>query len=196
MKGRTGERAFVLLIISFLMTPCFLGAEEGISLREKGTQEIGFGSGYGRSFESNRHVDSVPLNLRWGCVLTESKGHSFLKGNWELLLEGSVSYLFHDQKKYGLGVNGLIRYNFLSGKRLVPFLQAGFGVWHSNLDMHNFPNDFNFCPQGGGGIQYFIKKDMAIQWEYRLQHYSNAGLNDKNAGLNLNNFWIGGAYFF
>jgi hypothetical protein len=196
MKGRIGEIAFIFLTISFLMTPCFLGAEEGIPLREKGTQEIGFGSGYGWSIESNRHVESVPLNLRWGCVLTEPKGSSFLKGNWELLLEGSVSYLFHNQRKYGLGANGLIRYNFLSGKRLVPFLQAGFGVWHSNLDMHNFPNDFNFCSQGGGGLQYFIKKDMAIQWEYRLQHFSNASLKDNNAGLNLSNFWIGCAYFF
>ena len=122
MKERVGEIARILLIIGFLMIPCSLGAEEGMPLLEKGTKEIGFGSGYGWSYASNRHVESVPFNFRWGCVLTEKKGSSFWKGNWELLIEGSVSYLFHNQKKYGLGANGLIRYNFLSGKRWVPFL--------------------------------------------------------------------------
>jgi len=195
-KASVGTIVFILLTIVVLAIPRLSVAGEGTPLVEKGTREISFGSGYGWSFQSNRHVESVPFNLRWGCVFTDPKGSSFWQGNWELLLEGTVNYLFHDQRKYGIGANGLIRYNFLSGKRVIPFLQAGFGVWHSNLKMHGFPNDFNFCSQGGGGLQYFVKKNVAIQGEYRLQHYSNAGLKAHNSGLNLANFWMGCAYFF
>jgi opacity protein-like surface antigen len=191
MIERAGKLAVILLICIFLMIPNSSSAEEGLNLLTKGTQELGFGSGYGWSFNSNRYVESVPLNFYWGCILTDPKGSSFLKGNWEMLIEGNASTLFHGQKKYGIGIAGLIRYNFLTGKRLMPYIQGGVGVWHTNLKMHDFPNDFNFCSQGGVGIQYFLKKSIAIRGEYRFQHFSNADLYDKNAGWNMNNFWVG-----
>jgi len=186
----------ILLIFLFLMIPNFSSAEEDLNLLSKGTQELGFGSGFGWSFDSNRNVNKVPFSFYWGCIFTDPKSFFFLKGNWEFLWEGSVSYLFHNQKKYSLGLSGLIRYNLLTGKRLIPYIQGGVGVWHTNLKMHDFPNDFNFCSQGGVGIQYFLKKDIAIRGEYRFQHFSNAGLYDKNAGLNMNNFWFGCSFFF
>lgn len=196
MKNGMKRSVVILWIMSVLIVPMPALADETMNLLEKGSREIGLGTGYGWSIESNRHIESVPLNLRWGCVLTDPKGSSFFKGNWELLVESSVSYLFHNQGKYGIGVAGLIRYNFLAGKCIVPFVQAGVGVWHTNLKMHGFPNDFNFCSQGGAGIQYFINRKMAILGEYRIQHLSNASLYENNAGLNLSNFWIGYAYYY
>jgi opacity protein-like surface antigen len=191
-----GKAAVFLSIISFLVIPNLSLAEENMHFLQKGTQEIGLGSGYGWSIDSNQYVASVPLNFHWGCIFTDPKGPSFLKGNWEVIAEGSFSYLFHGQRKYGIGIAGLIRYNFLAGKRLAPYIQGGVGIWHTNLEMHNFPNDFNFSPQGGVGIQYFITRNTAIQGEYRYQHFSNANLYKDNAGLDMNNFWIGYAYYF
>ncbi len=186
----------VLLLIGFLAIPQISFSEDNLNYLEKGTREIGISTGYGFSKGAERYVESVPLNLHWGCVFTDPKGKSIFRGNWEFLVEGSLNYLFHGQRKYGIGATGLIRYNFLAGKRLVPYLQAGVGILHTNLEMHNFPNDFNFSPQAGLGIQYFISKNTAIRGEYRLQHISNAGLYQNNTGLNMNNFWIGYAYFF
>lgn len=186
----------LLLAIGLLLFPHALLAKEEGDLLAKGTQEIGISSGYGWSTGSERHVNAVPLNVRWGCVFTDPQGSSFYRGSWEMLVEGSGSYLYHDQRGYGIGVNGLLRYNLLAGKRFIPFLQGGVGVWHSNLDMHNFPSDFNFCSQGGAGASYFLTTKAALQAEYRFQHYSNASFYKNNGGLNLNNFWIGCAYFF
>jgi len=185
-----------LLVIAFLAVPQISFSEEHVTYLERGTREMGISTGYGFSIDAERYVESVPLNVHWGCVLTDPKGKSFYRGNWEYLVEGSLSYLFHGQRKYSIGATGLIRYNFLTGKRLVPFVQGGVGVVHTNLDMHNFPNDFNFSSQAGLGVQYFISKNAAIRGEYRLQHISNAGLYENNTGLNMNNFWIGYAYFF
>jgi len=196
MKTKIIRTVFIYSVISFLLVPKVSFAEEKMNPLKKGTQELGIGIGYGSSIDSERYVESVPLNIHWGCIFTDPKGSSFFKGNWEVLVEGSISYLFHNQNKYGIGVAGLIRYNFFAGKKLVPYIQAGVGVWHTNLDMHNFPNDFTLSPQGGVGIQYFIKKNMAIRGEYRFQHFSNAGLYKNNTGLHMNNFWVGYAHFF
>ncbi|MCD6353388.1 MAG: acyloxyacyl hydrolase [Proteobacteria bacterium] len=196
MRSKKDTVAFVLLFIGFLAFPQISLSEDNVNYLEKGTREIGISTGYGFSRDAERYVESVPLNLHWGCVFTDPKGKSFYRGNWEYLVEGSLSYLFHGQRKYSIGATGLIRYNFLAGKRLVPYVQAGAGILHTNLEMHNFPNDFNFSSQAGLGIQYFISKNTAIRGEYRLQHISNAGLYENNTGLNMNNFWIGYAYFF
>lgn len=189
-------KVIALLAFALLMVSHALLAEETTDALAKGTQELGISSGYGWSTKADRHVHAVPLNVRWGCVFTDPQGSSFYRGVWEGLVEGSVSYLFHGQRCYGIGINGLLRYNLLAGKKFVPFVQAGVGVWHSNLDMHNFPSDFNFCSQGGAGFSYFLTGKTAVQAEYRFQHYSNASLYKNNGGLNMNNGYIGCAFFF
>ena len=197
MKKRMVKFIFSFVGLSLIMMPGFSSwAEENAGFLQKGTRELGLEIGYGWSESSNRFVESIPISFHWGCILTNPIGPYFLKGNLEMLGEGSFSYLFHKQRKYGVGVSGLIRYNFLAGKRLVPYIQGGLGIWHTNFKMHGFPNDFNFSPQGGVGVQYFIKRNMAIQGEYRFRHFSNAGFYEHNSGLNMNNFWIGCAYFF
>lgn len=186
----------VLLAIGLLVIPHVLLAEEVGDPLTKGTQEIGISSGYGWSIGAERCINAVPLNVRWGCMFTDPQGCSFFRGIWEVLVEGSGSYLYNGPRAYGIGINGLLRYNFLAGKRFIPFFQGGVGVWHSNLDMHNFPSDFNFCSQVGPGVSFFLTTKAALQAEYRLQHYSNASLYKNNSGLNMSNFWVGCAYFF
>ena len=78
----------------------------------------------------------------------------------------------------------------------VPFVQGGIGVWHSNIDYPNFPNDFNFSPQAGVGIQYFTCTCMSFHIEYRIQHFSNAGTRSDNPGLDFNNVLAGISWYF
>jgi opacity protein-like surface antigen len=186
----------LILAIGLLVLPHLLLAEEPGDPLTKGTREVGISSGYGWSKDANRNVNAVPLNVRWGCVFTDPQGSSFYRGVWEGLVEGSASYLFHGQRTYGIGINGLLRYNLLVSKKFVPFLQAGVGICNSGLEMHNFPSTFNFCSQGSAGLSYFLTKEMALQGEYRFQHYSNAGFYADNSGMNMANFWFGCAYFF
>jgi hypothetical protein len=196
MRNKARYLFFSLALIVGLAVPVFALAEEAVYSLEKGMKGIEVGTGYGWSIGSGRHVQSIPLNLRWGCIFTDPMGPSYFRGNWEWLVEGSASYLFHDQNKYGLGINGLIRYNLITKSRLAPFIQGGMGVWYTNWIMDRFPNDFNFGSQGGGGLQYFLNKRTSIMGEYRFQHFSNAGFYSHNKGLNLNNCWFGCAFYY
>jgi len=194
MKGIIRQGLIMLLMLA--LTPFFSQAGDGAYLLKKGTKEIGMGSGFAASFSSNRTVNMIPLDLRYGVVVTDPLGSSFLKGNVELLGEATGDYVFHNQRKYGVGVSGLIRYNLLWKDCFKPFIEAGIGVYHTNLKMEDFPNDFNFLSQGGIGVNWFVSPSIAIQLDYRIQHLSNAGIYDDNSGLNLQKGGLGIAYFF
>lgn len=196
MKVSTLMQRYTLLLMTLLFVPqlCFGG--ERSPLLPKGTSEIGMATGYGWSFDTLEHIDTIPVMIHWGYVFSEVQGSSLLRGNWEALLEGNFHYLFKGRHQYGIGIAGLVRYNFLSGSRWVPFAEAGIGMWHSNVDMGSFPNDYNFSPQAGVGIQYFLQKSMSIKAEYRVQHFSNASLKESNPGLNFQNFLFGVSYYY
>jgi hypothetical protein len=195
MKGRTERWVGILFVVCLVFIPSFSWADDDAYLLKKGTKEIGIGSGFATSFDSNRNIDMVPLDIRYGIVLTDPIGPSFLKGNFEILGEATYDYIV-DQGGYGIGLSALFRYNFLTSDCFKPFLQVGIGVYHTNLSMKDFPNDFNFLSQAGVGFNLFISPKVALQANFGVQHLSNASLYEHNAGLNLYKGGLGLAYFF
>jgi len=195
MKGRTEGWVGILFVVCLVFIPNFSWAEDDAYLLKKGTKEFSIGSGFATSFDSNESIDMVPLDIRYGCVFTDPLGPSFLKGNFEILYEATYDYVL-DQDRYGLGLSALMRYNFLWTDCFKPFFEVGIGVYHTNLSMEDFPNDFNFLSQGGVGFNLFVSSNVALQVDYRVQHLSNASLYKHNAGLNMYKGGLGIAYFF
>ena len=186
----------MLYLIGMFLVPQIAVAEDFPDLLKKGTKEFGISTGHGWSFDSPETIKTVPFNIHWGCVLSGRCGSSWYGGNWELLGEGSFNYLYHNRNQYGIGIACLLRYNFLNRSAWVPFVQGGVGFWHSNVDVHNFPNEYNFSPQCGVGIQYFLCQCMSVRAEYRLQHFSNASLRSDNPGLNFQNVLVGISWYY
>jgi hypothetical protein len=187
---------YLLVITGLLIVPQISYSQDFYDLLEKGTQEIGVETGYGRSFQRSVRVDTVPFNVHWGRVISKRMGSSWYEGCWEVLVEGNFNYLYHKRNQYGIGVTGLVRYNFARKSAWVPYVQGGMGVWHSNIDLPKFPNDFNLSPQAGIGLQYFICPCMSWRIEYRIQHFSNAGTRGHNSGLNFNNVLVGVSWYY
>lgn len=97
---------------------------------------------------------------------------------------------------YGVSITPVIfRWNFLtSSKRWQPWIQAAGGVIYTT---HKFPPDqlvpkgtpggtsvWNFSPQGGGGIHYFVRPRRSIDLGVNGVHISSASLGDRNPGVN------------
>jgi hypothetical protein len=194
MKRRTERWVGIFFVVCLVFISSFSWAEDDAYLLNKGTQEIEIGSGFAKSFSSNRNIDMVPLDIRYGIVLTDPTGPSILKGNFEILGEATYDYIV-EQGGYGVGLSALFRYNFLISDCFKPFVQVGIGAYNTNLSMKNFPNDFNFLSQGGVGFNLFISPKVALQVDYRVQHLSNAGLYNHNSGLNMLKGGFGIAYF-
>ena len=53
----------------------------------------------------------------------------------------------------------------------------------------------DFSYQGGAGIQYFLRKDLALMAEYRYHHVSNAGTDACNEPINSSKFLIGFSFY-
>lgn len=89
----------------------------------------------------------------------------------------------------------LLRWDFATGtRRILPFIQGGGGLIWTN---HKFPpvgpfpapghqgtSVWNFTPQFGVGLQYFLKPKRSITFNANAIHISNASLGDANPGVN------------
>lgn len=97
---------------------------------------------------------------------------------------------------YGASLTPVIfRWNFLThSRRIQPWFQAAGGLIYTT---HKFPPDilvqhgkpggtsvWNFSPQGGGGIHYFLRPGRSIDLGVNGVHISSASLGDKNPGIN------------
>jgi lipid A 3-O-deacylase len=93
----------------------------------------------------------------------------------------------------------ILRWNFAASGRVVPWAQGGGGLIWTN---HKYPpfggppyivyNDgpqantsvWNFTPQFGVGVHYFVRPRRSIDFGANAVHISSASLGDKNPGVN------------
>ncbi len=116
---------------------------------------------------------------------------------------GSVVLPYNGGTFSGVSITPIVlRWDFQPGKHLVPYVQAAGGLLWTN---HKFPPDvivpegvpggtsvWNFTPQGGFGLHYFVRDRQAIDFEASVVHISSASLGDRNPGVNASlQFQIG-----
>lgn len=99
---------------------------------------------------------------------------------------------------YGVSIMPVIfRWNFLTRSRKVqPWFQAAGGLIYTT---HKYPPNilsnptlgidggtcvWNFSPQGGVGIHYFLKQGRSMDLGVNAVHISSASLGDRNPGVN------------
>jgi len=91
----------------------------------------------------------------------------------------------------------IFRWNFLAkSRRIQPWFQGAGGLIYTT---HKYPPNvlsnpadkidggtsvWNFAPQGGGGIHYFIRPKRSIDIGVNGVHISSASLGDRNPGVN------------
>jgi lipid A 3-O-deacylase len=102
------------------------------------------------------------------------------------------------QTIYGGGFNLLLRYDFATGTRMVPFLEGEAGSLLSTPQSTDRRSQFraskfNFTLQVAPGLRDFLNKRAALSLEYRFHHISDANTTKHNPGLNsdfvLLGFW-------
>ncbi len=85
----------------------------------------------------------------------------------------------------------ILRWDFAAKGKFVPLVQGAGGLLWTN---HKYPPDYyapyggtsvwNFTPQFGVGINYFIKPKRSISFAANAVHISSASLGDHNPGVN------------
>lgn len=164
--------------------------------------------GLGTSGETGDHF--LNAGFRLGKVLTSAEGPGVLRGQFEYAIE-LIPYwqAFTPKQTYiltqpntlvirqvttggtysGLSMTPImLRWNLVRWKRAMPWVQGAGGLIWTN---HKFPPNgsrgtsvWNFEPQFGLGIHYFVRPGQAITFAANAVHISSASLGDSNPGVN------------
>ncbi len=165
-----------------------------------GTQSVGFetGAGYGlKIFGAKKHHDLALASLSYGYMLGSVDGEDhWYRGNWELRGELLSGAQFSPNDDWLVGLTPHLRYNFATGTRWIPFVDAGAGVSATSIGHPDLSHYFEFNLQAGAGVRYFIRDNVALSVEARYLHMSCAGMSTPNLGLNNVNGMVGLNWFF
>jgi hypothetical protein len=168
---------------------------------KKGTWEltplVGGGSGFGK----RSSTQFLYGQFRIGRVLSADHGSGWIRGNFEFASDLTPLFIVMQppQTTYGGGFSPVVlKWNFTSGRRMVPFVELTGGALWTTQDVPFGTNNFNFTPQGGFGIHFLRKNNpkQAITFSSKFLHVSNAGIADANSGVNASiQFLLGYTWF-
>ena len=158
--------------------------------------EFAFLSGYGishRYFGATRtQVQTWDAILRFGHFLSDEVGKgSWYQGRHEILLELPYHLgLDHDGRSM-VGGYVLGSWKFTGMKEVAPYVFAGGGILYVDLGLPTMGSKLDFSYQGGTGLQYFLRPDVALMAEYRYHHVSNADTATPNEPINSSKILLG-----
>ena len=160
--------------------------------------ELLAGGGVGMAIFGSKHRhDWIAGALQCGWVFTDVLGPDrWYRGNWELLAEVFGGEQFEPDWAYFVGAAPLLRYDFATGSRWVPFFDFGAGATATDIRNGDLSTTFEFNLQAGAGTHLFLRKDLALTLQYRFIHLSNAGIQFPNLGVNTSTFLLGVSWFF
>lgn len=152
------------------------------------TESIGVSAGatYGLAvFGSVQAHDLALAILSYGHMLGSVKGEGhWYRGNWELRGELLTGAQFSPESQWLVGLTPHLRYNFATGTRWIPFIDAGAGVTATGIGPPDLSGTFEFNLQAGVGVRWLLNDHLALSVEGRYLHLSCAGIHDPNLGLN------------
>jgi len=175
---------------------------EARNVMTKGTVELGGALGYaqgttvvGNGPSANR--SAVFVMPRLGMVLTDPLGTGWWQGNVEFLVQPVFARFTQPFAAEAAGGSFLLKYNFLSFGRWVPFWDVGVGMIWTNLAprIPEQSTQFEFVLETGPGVHYFVTDRITWTMGVRLHHISNSNLGDRNTGINGVLPYIGLSFF-
>jgi opacity protein-like surface antigen len=147
--------------------------------------------------------DYWQTNLRFIWMLDPEKTARKigLKGNFDFIFELTSSFIYDGPGNVIAGVTGILRYDFFrSYERFRFYAQAGVGMVytdaHEDLSQALIGNPIEFTPQLSVGTRYLLNKHWSLDIEAMFHHISNAGMDDRNKGVNALGGFLGVTYCF
>jgi lipid A 3-O-deacylase len=175
--------------------------QDGVGLGfRKGVSEAGLsvGPGVGSSILGSTEAHDLLLaKVHYGKVFSEvMAGGKWYSGNWEWLAEAFGGAQWNPDQAYVIGLTPVLRYNFATGTRWMPFFDAGAGGTLTDIGRPDLGGNFQFNLQTGPGVHWFVDKGTVLTMQYRFLHISNASIQDPDHGVNTSVFYVGIARFF
>jgi len=188
----------ICLLLVFIASPVWSESNATSSTEKphKWLKEIGFLTGYGTASLEKKSADYevIPILPRFGFDINPIKGN--IGGDLELIAEPIMNIVISPDANVEFGASFLLKYSGHITSRIAPYIEGGIGMVNTTQHTHEQGTQFNFLPQVGAGLQFFLNNNLALTGGYRYRHMSNAGLSDDNSGINHHFILVGVSYFF
>ena len=206
----TSTAHHLLLLIALgglLFAPAFAGSEEAPvtpdarSIAQRGGIEVGAAVGYLQGVKAigsdSANRSAGYLLPRIGMVVTDQLGTGYLTGNVTLMFEPFYAAYYQPFGASAAGGALVVKYNFLSFGRWMPYWDMGAGMLWTDLAprIAEQSTPFNFVLEMGPGLQYFATEQLALTVGSRFHHFSNAGTGERNDSLNSILTYVGMSFF-
>jgi opacity protein-like surface antigen len=186
---RISVKPIAVLAILFLPSLCF-GADVGVTSTQVMAGYVISPVVIGTSSRPDLNYVMTNVRVEW---------MRFAK-NFRMLAEATYSKTTTGPSGYLVGGTLLLRYDFDPIGKLIPYAQVGAGILYTNLDRDYSQdlvgNEIEFNPQASLGLRYAIHKKLSLDVEGMFHHVSNAGLGDRNTGVNAIGCLLGLTYYW
>jgi lipid A 3-O-deacylase len=167
---------------------------------QKGTWELGLFTGGGIGLGKSDNTQFFYAGGRAGRVLTSDHFSGIFRGNFEWAVEVMPIYVVFPPNSavYGGSIKPAIwKWNFTSGKKIVPYFAPEGGVVFSRSNIPpGVTSQINFTPGAAFGAHVFVKPKRALLFEVEFGHLSSASLGPHNPGYNATlTFTVGYTWF-
>jgi len=170
----------------------FLGSAQNLTI------EAGAAAGMA-SLGSHQAHDLALLSASYGHMLGGVVGGDhWYRGNFEGRIELFGGMQFHpdvDTDGWLVGLTPHLRYNFATGTRWIPFVDAGAGATAMGIGPPDVSGTFEFNLQASAGVHWFLRDNLALTTDVRYTHYSCAGIHSPKSGINTVVFMLGLTWF-
>jgi len=163
-------------------------AEKESTDKPRWLKEVGIFTGYASGkLEEKPDYELIPMIFRFGFDLNPfiNKFGLDTKGLLEFQLEPFINTVINPNNNVEVGSNFLLKYGFPLTKKIYPYVEAGLGMLYMSQHTREQATQYNFLPQGGAGIMYFLKDNLAVSAGYRYRHLSNNSFEHPNSGIDV-----------
>ena len=189
MKSIRLQSIVLLMAFSIMIAPTASRAQEATSVLTA-SREYTLLAGYGISIpgigETQTQVQTIDTIARFGFFLSDEVGKGWYRGRHELLVELPLHLVVDPQTRVMTGgyLLGSWKFTGLKERLIYPYVFAGGGILYVDLGLPTMGSRLDFSYQGGAGIQYLVRNNLAVTAECRYHHISNAGTASPNEPLN------------
>jgi lipid A 3-O-deacylase len=184
------SRNFTIIKLSALLWFVLVAGAQTLRAQagpQEGGHELQIWTGGGHGTNGSQSGDGVfNVGARYGWILTDAHGPSFLRGRFEYAVDVVPLFVVAQSTNtaYGFGVNPFVlKWNFASHGSAVAYVDIGGGTLFTNVKVPEGTSHVNFTTSGALGV-HFLRSTCNWSAEVRFMHISNAGISRPNPGVN------------